>query len=401
MSRLESGQRMPTAKVMEQLAARLGVSSDSFAGLGNSNGRATSGVVLAGAARVVDHMLAGRTAAALGLLDDIRVNLRDPDARWLAEYAAAACASRLGRTNEVFERLSSLDTMYRGLPVAARVLTSTMHAGAARELGRVRDAVELGERAVMEADGMATASDFPVGQALLLRVRARTTLAAALAEAGRTAEVFATCEQAIALAEAYPETEDHDSTPDPLADELAVVSHWMYAIALARSGNLESAGRHLGEAHQRSADAIGVELWCRVRVAAVSLFLETGATTVEAPEVLLNQVSDVRHAGRGQLDAQVFMLRAELALRKDDARGALDSAQAALDSGVLGSADRIRTLMTVVKVSTDLGLEDRRLNALEELLQRVETADADEVRPALLKEVAALSVRTLRNHGRV
>ncbi|MGO1049671.1 helix-turn-helix domain-containing protein [Crossiella sp. CA198] len=397
LSRLESGQRMPTSKVVEQLAARLGVSADSFAGL-NNGARTGGGAFLAGAVRVFDHLLAGRTAAALEVLDDLRPHLRDPDARWLVEYAAAACASRLGRTNEVFQRLSDIEPMYRGLPGTAKALGSMLQATAARELGRNREAIELGQRAVAEADALEAESDLAAEQVILLRVRSRTTLAAGLTVAGRLEEVFETSEEAIKMIKQYERSDAQDSRTSHLTDELSVVSHWTYAVALARHGEVEAAGRHLAEALGADKDVIGFELWCRVRLAVVSLFLEAGVPSENPPEVLLNEVAAVRHAARGQLDAQIFTLRAELALRAGDIEAALEHAQAALESGMLGSADRIRTLMTVVKVSTDLGLEERRLSALDELLAHLDTADPEEVRPALLKEVAALSVRTLRNH---
>lgn len=394
LSRLESGQRTPTPKVVEQLAARLGVSADSFAGLGNG-ARATGGSFLAGCARVVDHLLAGRIEAALDVLDGMRGELRDPEAKWLCEYAAAACSSRLGRTKEVFQRLSEADGLLRAVPTAARAAALTLQTAAARELGRQREAIELGLHAVAEADALATATDFPGEHAVLLRVRARTTLAAAYNAVGRFADALEVSQQATGLTAEWGA--QHPS-PDPVTDELTVVSHWMLAVTLARQGKLEEAGGELGTGLVPAIDSIGTELWCRVRLAVVSLFLEFGVPSRQEPELLLNEVSEVRYAAKGQLEAQVFTLRAELAMRAGNTKGALASAEAALESGVLGTVDRIRTLMTVVKVSTDLGLEERRLSALDELLQHLDTADPEEVRPALLKEVAALSVRTLRNH---
>lgn len=387
---------MPTAKVVEQLAARLGVPPDAFAGLGNG-AKVSGGGFLTAVVRVIEHLLSGRTEAALAVLDNLRAEARDPQARWLCEYAAAACASRLGRTQDVHQRLSDLEPMYRGLPTAARALTSTMQTGTARELGRNREALDLGQRAVSEADAVANDSGFRAEHVAALRVKARTTYAAALGAAGRISEALDFCRQAVDLAAEYAlnrPDEGHDDT----APELTVVSHWMYAVALTRDGKYDEASTQLSVALRATTEEVGTELWCRVRLAVVSLFLDPGVPSESSPEVLLNEVAGVRHAAKGQLDAQIFTLRAELSLRSGDIEAALEHAQAALDSGMLGSADRIRTLMTVVKVSTDLGLEERRLSALDELLQHLDTADPEEVRPALLKEVAALSVRTLRNH---
>ncbi|WP_256510311.1 helix-turn-helix transcriptional regulator [Crossiella sp. SN42] len=394
LSRLESGQRMPTPKVVEQLAARLGVAAESFAGLGNGS-RPSGGVFLAGAARVFDHLLAGRISEALDVLDTIRHDVREPQARWLCEYAAASCASRLGRTQDVADRLATIEPMYRGLPTSARTLTSTLQTLAARELGRNREAVEFGQRAVAESDALIGTDDFPADQAALLRVKARTTLAAVFGVSGRLTEAVDIAQEAVHITAAFAEV--CGAEDKRLADELLVVSHWMLAVALTRTGDLDTSAKHFELALQPDEESIGAELWCRVRVGYVGIFLEYDVVAEQA-EALLNQVTETRRSAGGQLDAQVLILRAELALRANDPPGALHSAQAALDSGVLGTGDRIRTLMTVVKVSTDMGLEERRLSALDELLQHLDTADPEEVRPALLKEVAALSVRTLRNH---
>ncbi|GAA2801899.1 helix-turn-helix domain-containing protein [Crossiella cryophila] len=394
LSRLESGQRTPTPKVVEQLAARLGVSAESFAGLGNGS-RVSGGAFLAGAARVMDHLLAGRVVEALEVLDALRVDVREPQARWLCEYVAASCESRLGRTQDVWQRLAALEPMYRGLPTAARALSSTLQTVTARELGRNRDAMDLGQRAVAEADSLIAGDDFPIDQATLLRVKARTTLAAVYGVSHRAADAVEVAEQAVHLTAAF--TDGSQPGDKRLADELHVISHWMHAVALARAGDLTESAKFFESALQPDAESIGAELWCRVRVGYVGIFLEYDLVADRA-ESLLDQVTDTRRNGGGQLDAQVLILRAELALRSNDLQAALDSAQTALDSGVVGTTDRIRTLMTVVKVSTDLGLEERRLSALDELLAHLDTADPEEVRPALLKEVAALSVRTLRNH---
>ncbi|MFB9902636.1 helix-turn-helix domain-containing protein [Allokutzneria oryzae] len=393
LSRLESGQRTPTPKVVEQLAARLGVPTESFAGL-DSGTRLSGGEFMVGAARVMDLLLEARPDAALELLDSLRESVRDPQDRWLCEYVAAACAGKLGRTQDVADRLEAIEPMYRGLPPAAKVVTATLNAAALRNLGRFREAAELAQKALLEAEGLAN-SGFAPDQAWLLRLRASVALASSLAEARRTDEALRVCARGIDLVNAGP-LDTPDWRDRPTYTEAAVTMHWTYAGALTRAGFVDQASQQIQAALAHPVGSIGTDLWCRVRITAVYMMLNFDLPLPVSAESLLGEVTQVRRASASQVDSQVALMRAAVAVRSDDLEAALEHAENAL-TGPLDTADQMRALMTIVRVSAQLGREERRLSALDELLQHLDSADPDEVRPALLKEVASLSVQTLRD----
>nr|WP_086822884.1 helix-turn-helix transcriptional regulator [Allokutzneria sp. NRRL B-24872] len=393
LSRLESGQRTPTPKVVEQLAARLGVPTESFAGLDNGT-RVSGGEFMVGYARVMDLLLEGRPDAALEVLDALREHVRDPQDRWFCEYVAASCAGKLGRTQDVAGRLEAIEPMYRGLPAAAKVVSETLNAAALRNLGRFREAAELAQRALLEAEGLANA-DFAPGEAWPLRLRASVSLASSLAEARRIDEALRVCARGIELVNAGPQDVPDWRSRSTFA-EAAVTMHWTYAGALTRAGFLDKAAEQIQAALAHPAETIGADLWCRVRLTTVYMVLNFDLPLPVSAESLLEEVTQLRRAANSQVDSQVALMRSAVAVRAGQPESALDHAESAL-AGPLDTADQMRALMTVVRLSAQLGREERRLSALDELLQHLDSADPDEVRPALLKEVASLSVQTLRD----
>ena len=194
LSRMESGQRRPTAKVLAEIAQRLGVSVDEL--LGETTPRELDEIRLtldyaelsleSGEA----HEALTHVRAALERLGGSPADAMNDRARFLSARAYEA----LGRTDEALDELESLvgDGQVPGLMrVSAGIALSRVY----RESGDLGRAIDTGERVLAD---LAESGLDSCDEAIQLTV----TIAAAYFERGDSGHAVRICRAAIAKAEA-------------------------------------------------------------------------------------------------------------------------------------------------------------------------------------------------------
>ena len=221
LSRMESGQRRPTAKVLAEIAQRLGVSVDEL--LGETTPRELDEIRLtldyaelsleSGEA----HEALTHVRAALERLGGSPADAMNDRARFLSARAYEA----LGRTDEALDELESLvgDGQVPGLMrVSAGIALSRVY----RESGDLGRAIDTGERVLAD---LAESGLDSCDEAIQLTV----TIAAAYFERGDSGHAVRICRAAIARAEAL-------GSPRARAS-----AYWNASAMQARRGDILSA----------------------------------------------------------------------------------------------------------------------------------------------------------------
>ncbi|MEU7823751.1 helix-turn-helix transcriptional regulator [Catellatospora sp. NPDC049133] len=316
LSRLESGQRPPTTKVIKLLAERLGVPTDAFAvappqGLGEVVAKAASAPRPEDAVPALRQALAEATAA-------------DAGSRWHALWLLAEIHTRrLERTEAlaVLRRLVALgdDIGDPELRVRARNRLALCH----RSLGEIPAAYAVAQQALALADEQPVPADDAA--------RTLLTLISVEAELGRLPDARAHADDLRAL------TADRTGT-------LPVEALWTAATVRIRQGDDAAALELLHQALHRLDSHDDLVLWLRLRLAAASLCLQMTPRQVEEAAARLDEVRPaVALVGTPLHNQEFLLLSAQLAYQQGRDEAA-EAASAGLEptEHLLTFRDRVR-----------------------------------------------------------
>ncbi|MFJ3881030.1 helix-turn-helix domain-containing protein [Streptomyces sp. NPDC090077] len=328
LSRLESGMRQPTERVVAYLAKRLDIDRSAFEARSGSTSLAQALTLVSS----TDGDEAVETLMAA--LDNAEGS--DPLLRWQALWLIARRWRRLGNKAEELACLEELDRIAEelGLPeLRCRVWASL--ARCLRSSGDVHRAIETADKAVRLAKEVHLAvSDISV---------ALMALVAAEAEEGRLPDARAHVDELVKLVE-------------DLGGPLRAEALWSAATVRFRQGDQEAALALLERAIDGLDSRADLTLWVRLRLAAASLCLQSAPPlTGPARQRLAEAEPALGFVGTPLLNQELLTLKAHLAFeqqRYGDSRALLDELHR--DELWLTYRDRIR-----------LGVLDGRLLILE------------------------------------
>ncbi len=349
LSRLESGSRQPTERVIVYLAERLGVDRSAFDILPRSSSLTQA---LSIAATTDNDAAVEDLIEVLGTAQD-----EDPLLRWQAMWLIAGYWRRRGDRAAEENCLADTAKIADELEIPALQCRSrTQLARCLRSTGQAARALEL---AVAAYEG-AKRAELPVsdtGDALLALVSAE-------AEAGRLPDAQAHVQELVEL------VADGSST-------MRAEALWAAATVSSRRGDDEAAREYLQKAMQTLDSRVDLVLWARLRLAAASLYLQSSpALTVRARECLEEAEKALSLVGTPVQAQELLALQAHLAFEEGrfaDAREAHDRLD--FDKLMLAYRDRIRlrtldSLLLIVEGRQEEGLgrlkqlgEDARRNS--------------------------------------
>ncbi|WP_367139717.1 MULTISPECIES: helix-turn-helix domain-containing protein [Streptomyces] len=348
LSRLESGARPPTERVVTYLAKRLDVDLSAF-DVPPSGTTLAQALSIAASAECEEAM-----DALLDCLD--RTDCTDPLLRWQALWMVAR---RWNKRGDKARELVCLEELSRiadelGLPeLRCRAWVSL--ARCLRSTGEVNRAIKVASRAVRIAkESRLSVSD--TGAALMVLVSAE-------AEEGRLPDARAHVDELIELIELIG---DRNGT-------LKAEALWSAATVRFRQGDQQAAGEYLERAIDGLDSYSDLTLWIRLRLAAASLSLQsTPPRTGTAAERLREAESALAFACTPLLAQELLTLKAHLAFedqRFTDARALLDELHQ--DELLLTYRDRIRLGVLDARL---LITEGRLRNGLQQLKELGEEA---------------------------
>ncbi|MBK3580226.1 helix-turn-helix domain-containing protein [Streptomyces sp. MBT65] len=300
LSRLESGARQPTERVVNHLVRILGVERSAFdtPPSGGSLAQALSLATSAEGDQGSENLIA--------VLAQVREE--SPFLRWQALWHISRYWQRRGERAEeqacledmvrVADELSLPELQCRARFQLARSLRSTGEV--ARALDLALDAYQLAKDAAL---------DLPdTGGALL-------TLVSVEAEAGRLPDARAHVDELVDLVAGR-------------SDTLAAEALWSAATVRFRQGDHEGARSCLERAMKELDSSVDLTLWTRLRLAAASLYLQsTPPQTERGRERLQEAASALALIGTPVLDQELLTLQTQLAFhegRYADARRLYD-----------------------------------------------------------------------------
>ncbi|MFF5142285.1 helix-turn-helix domain-containing protein [Streptomyces sp. NPDC013157] len=353
LSRLESGARQPTERVISYLAKQLGVDRSAF---DTTPTRGFLTQALSMAATTDNDAAAEDLIAALDEASD-----EDPLLRWQALWLIVEYRHRRGERSEELAALEQLSELADelGLP-ALQCRSRTWFARCLRASGETARALELATRTYLEARE-AQLSTVDTGSALLV-------LVATEAEAGRLPDARAHVQELLELVADVP---DNTRRAEAL---------WSAATVHSRLGDDDAARGYLGQAMEVLDSRDDLTLWARLRLAAASLSLQSRpALTEPARKYLAEAGTALSLVGTPVQEQELLTLQAHLAFAEGDrvaARGFLD--QLDLDQLMLTYRDQIRlraldSLLLIGEGDQEHGLA--RLKQLGEDARRASNMD--------------------------
>lgn len=300
LSRLESGTRQPSERVLTYLAGRLGVDrSEFFSGAGVSP---LSQAVSIAASTDGDDAVEGIVAALASPQDG------DPVLRWQALWLVAQSHRRHGRHAEERSCLEEAGGIADSLELPAlQCRSKAALARCLRSLGDVPAALELA-LAAFETARKAEDAGTDAARALL-------TLVAVEAEAGRLADAGAHADELVGLVPAS-------------SGALRAEALWTAATLRSRQGDADTARTLLQEAMESLDSRVDPLLWARLRLAAASLYLQARPALTDVARTRLDEADRALSlVGTPAQQQEVLMLKASLAFEESrftDARAVLD-----------------------------------------------------------------------------
>ncbi|WP_192909765.1 helix-turn-helix domain-containing protein [Gandjariella thermophila] len=371
VSRLESGDRVPSTAVVARLAAVLGIEPTEL--LGESGSPRQEAALL-----WCEAMLAyqsGEPGRAIALLGELAGCQEDELFVWAAQWTRAALLARESDPQTLLRAVDELGEAWSpGRGVDAQV--EMFRAQALRRLGRPADAV----RAMRTALELSAADDTPGAERV--RLRARVYLAMELARSGRLGEA----EQVI--------KELGDAPGTGKGDRMAVSAWWVRGQVESRLGEHQAAGESIRRALDLLDDADPDPTFRnRLRLAAVSLALRSPGPDLDELARTLDQVESEVAGPRSELAAQTDGLRAELALHRGDVDACWRLAEHALASGALDADDELRCRLLMARAANQAGDDARLAVARTELANLLDKIGTDVVDPVMWRDVARFALR--------
>lgn len=346
LSRLESGERPPTARIIAYLTDRLGVSSAVFA---ESSAGSLANALAAATSANTDSAI----EALEGAVAD-SAHGEHPALRWQALWQLTVLTARRGEHEKALgfaERLVEVsdDLAEPALTARARIQV----ARCCRNLGFIVPALESAQEA------FAIARDR--GLAVQDTVTALQTLVSCETEAGRLAEAREHSEQLRTLAEGAEDT-------------LRAQALWTAATVRSRQGDHEGARELLDQAVALASSPTDLLLWMRLRLASASQLLHSEPPRTEAAAERLDEAElAVKLIGAQLYRQELALLKAHLAFqegRHAEARELSDQ----IDEGTLqlSRSDEIRLGVLRNRLLIIEGHRDRGIANLRALAQAAE-----------------------------
>ncbi|MEV6263925.1 helix-turn-helix domain-containing protein [Streptomyces sp. NPDC051784] len=324
LSRLESGARQPTERVITYLAKQLGVDRQAF-----DSFPATTVAPVGGGSSLTQALSIAATSDSDEYVEELidvlaTAGAEDPLVRWQALWVVAGYRARNGERAEEQASLEELAEVADELALPAlQCRSGTQLARCLRSVGQVARALELAESAYHVAKG-AGLSVADTGTALLALVSAE-------AESGRLTDARAHAGELVALVEGR-------------ADALRAEALWSAATVSSRQGDDQAVHAYLEQAMQALDSRVDPILWARLRLAAASLYLQSRPALTEQARTCLTQAeAALSLIGTPVQQQELLVLQAHLAFeegRYAEARAAHDRLD--FDNLRLTYRDRIR-----------------------------------------------------------
>ncbi|MEU7481902.1 helix-turn-helix domain-containing protein [Lentzea sp. NPDC042327] len=372
VSRLESGERVPSPAVVRRLAEVLGVDP-------------TELVVDEDRTAVQDEALAwcealfayhdGDLVTAADLLEALGKRADEQMFGWSARWTRLVVLARQHDDEGLLLAAAELRRSWSPGP-AVDALVEVLRAAALRRLGRSAESVRAATEAVELAGGDGD-------RVRRVGTRALIALCAELTAAGRLADAEQVVEQ---LSVRLPELG---------RDRLAISTWWVRARVADRLGDRTEAAHCMREALALLAGHDGdPEFRCRVRLAGAALALRAPGANLDEVVALLDEVERAAAALRRPdgLLAHARAVRAELALRDGEVDRARDLAEQALATGALEAEHQLRCHLLLVRAADEVDPDGggAARTALAALLEHINPEGVD---PLLWRDVARIALR--------
>ncbi|MBB5078738.1 helix-turn-helix domain-containing protein [Nonomuraea endophytica] len=316
LSRLESGARPPTARVVEHLAERLGVPVSAFDAAHEPQSLAQ---VLASVTSAEETGDPGE-ALADALRADDRVN---PALSWQAMWLLARIRGGQGRHDEELQLLHELVALSDSLgSPELRARSRTELSRCVQALGDNTRARDYAHEAYSLSPDLSTAD----------RAGALQALVSAEAEAGR-------------LAEARAHADELCEVTEQAGGTLFIKALWASATVRIRQGDYLGAQEALERALLGLDSRGDLQLWMRLRLAAASLYLQITPPLTDRAAARLDEVGPVLDlVGTDLHQQQLLTLRAHLAFEEGRIEQARELVERIGEVGelLLSFRDRIR-----------------------------------------------------------
>ncbi|WP_344581667.1 helix-turn-helix domain-containing protein [Streptomyces lunalinharesii] len=364
LSRLESGARQPTEKIIKYMAERLGVDRSVFdEPTRNSLAQALTIAASAGSRESIEDLITVLST----------VHNEDPSLRWQALWLVAQYRRMHGERVEEQDCLEELVTIADELELPElQCRARTQLARCLRSSGEITKAIKVAMRAYQSARE-AKLPTHDLGPALLALVSVE-------AEAGRLPDASGHADELVTLV-------------DGQSDTLRAEALWAAATVRIRQGDYVGAEQCLEEALKSLSSRTDLVLWVRLRLAAASLYLQSRPPRTENARHYLEQVaSPVALVGTTVLRQELTTLQAHLAFhegRFSDARARCAELGQEGDL-LLTYRDQIRLNI----LQSQLAILDGRASEGVERLRQL----GDEAQQASSIDLAAEAWRILAEH---
>jgi transcriptional regulator with XRE-family HTH domain len=369
LSRLESGTRPPTPRVLAHLCARLGVTPADFAPpVGSPLARALAAVA------TVD----GSPGTAEALEEALRQD-EDGDAalRWQAQWLLSDCYHAVGRQDDELRLLRELVVLSDVIDLPDAQARSRV-----RLARRLRAAGDLKEARAVAEEALALTYRLPRQDT----VEAALTLISIDAETGRLTEAR---EQADALVETLDGSPE-DGLHGLVSERLRLEVLWTAAAVAMRQGDWQTTTDRLQAAMECLPSNEDPVLWLRLRLAAASMYLQMNPRrTDQAGRHLADAASAVAVVGTSLQRLELLLLQCRLAFhegRYADAR-ALDTR---LGPNPEGMAHRDLITLTVLRHQMAIRDGDRTtaVTELERMAREAHTSGSVELSVEIWRALA-------------
>ncbi|UNO39197.1 helix-turn-helix domain-containing protein [Streptomyces sp. MST-110588] len=341
LSRLESGARQPTDRVVSYLAEQLQLDRSAFEVPPNGSSLAQA-LSIATSADCDDA-----TENLISVL--ARAQHEDPLLRWQALWVIALYRQRRGELAEEQQCWEKLVQIADELALPElRCRAWTQYARCLRTAGEVVRAADFATRAYeLARDSSLSLGD--TGNALL-------TLVSAEAEAGRLPDARAHVDTLVSLVE-------------DRSDALRAEALWSAATVRLRQGDHEAAQQFLEHAIAGLDSRVDLLLWVRLRLAGASFSLQVTPARVSRARVYLEEArTALSLVGTPVLRQELLTLQAHLAFqegRYEDARAAHDELSG--EELRLTYRDRIRLSILDSRLLILEGHQEEGIDRLKEL----------------------------------
>ncbi|MFK8905820.1 helix-turn-helix domain-containing protein [Streptomyces sp. YS-3] len=369
LSRLESGARRPTAKVLDHLTRRLGVPASVFSGthtslLGQALASASSSDDTDDAVRLLGEAVQAGSGEDLSL-------------RWLSLWKLAQLHAKQGKRQDELAAARELIELSDRLAVPTlQVRSRTLLARCLRAVGDIDEARAVAQTALSTAGNGAV----PVADT----IRAQLVLVSVAAESGLITEARRLADRLL---------EPIDVLPPVLRAE----SLWSAANVRIRQGDYPGAAELL----QRALTELPShdDLMLRLRLAASSLYLQMTPRRVTEAQQWLTEAERALGVFGGPLHRQeLLVIKAHLAFHQRDlaqAKGLCEQLTDALPQ--LTFRDRIRLEVLAHQIRILEGDREAGVRRIEELAQEAQSASnvhlASEIWRTLAETLAWASER--------